>query len=213
MRDIFITGGTGYVGRRLIPELQRRGHAVRALVRAGSEHKLPAGYQAVVGDALECASFAAHVSPADTFIQLVGVPHPSPAKAEQFRSIDLRSIRASVEAAVAARVRHFIYVSVAQPAPVMKDYIEVRAEGERLIGESGLKATVLRPWYVLGPGHRWPHLLRPAYAVLERLPSTRDTARRLGLVTLRQMVAALADSVETVPDELRIIGVPEIRRY
>ncbi|MEK6570662.1 MAG: NAD(P)H-binding protein, partial [Bacteroidota bacterium] len=52
-RRVFITGGTGYMGRRLIPELLRRGHEVRALVRNGSELKLPAGCPFIVGDALD----------------------------------------------------------------------------------------------------------------------------------------------------------------
>jgi uncharacterized protein YbjT (DUF2867 family) len=210
-RNIFITGGTGYMGRALVAELVRRGHEVRALVRPGSEAKLPAGCEAVTGDALDGATFAARVAPADTFVQLVGVPRPSPAKARQFREIDLASARASVAAAKAAGVRHFVYVSVAQPAPVMKAYVAARAEGERLLSESGVKATVLRPWYVLGPGHRWPALLLPLYRACELLPSKRETARRLGLVTHEQMTRALIDSVEHPSEDFRIVTVPQIR--
>src|SRR5712691_4650618 len=92
-RNIFITGGTGYIGQRTIPELIARGHTVRALVRSGSEKKLAPAAIAVVGNALDRSTFAHHVAPSDTFIQLVGVPHPSPAKAEQFRAIDIISIR------------------------------------------------------------------------------------------------------------------------
>ena len=127
-RRVFITGGTGYLGRALVAELVRRGHEVRALVRRGSEGKLPAGCEAVAGDPLDEASFADAVKPSETFVQLVGVPRPSPAKARQFREIDLVSGRASVGAARGAGIEHFVYVSVAQPAPVMKAYQEVRAE-------------------------------------------------------------------------------------
>ena len=95
-RNVFITGGTGYVGRALIPRLLERGHEVRALVRRGSEIRLPRGCEAVSGNALEASSFAESVPPSDTFVQLVGVPHPSPAKAAEFQSIDLASARASV---------------------------------------------------------------------------------------------------------------------
>ena len=77
---------------------------------------------------------------------------------------------------------------------------------------SGLTRTIVRPWYVLGPGHRWPYALLPIYAVLEKLPSTRDSARRLGLITRRQMVAALVDAVENRPARERLIEVPESRR-
>ncbi|HJQ22999.1 MAG TPA: NAD(P)H-binding protein [Blastocatellia bacterium] len=212
-RNVFITGGTGYIGQRLIPELRKRGHTVRALVRNGSEAKLPAGAEAIIGDPLNRETFADQISPADTFVQLVGVPHPSPAKAAQFRAIDLVSIQQSVPAAVAAGVKHFVYVSVAHPAPMMKAYIEVRSEGERLIRQSGLRATILRPWYVLGPDHRWPYLLVPAYKLFEILPATRESARRLGLVTLRQMIAALAGAVDDPSDNHHVVEVPEIRRY
>ena len=50
--QVFITGGTGYMGRRLIVDLLARRHLVRALVRPGSEGKLPPGCPAVLGDAL-----------------------------------------------------------------------------------------------------------------------------------------------------------------
>src|SRR5207237_1344396 len=123
----------GYMGRALIGELVARGHEVRALVRRGSEGKLTGGVEAVVGDPLDESSFAASVAPSDTFVQLVGVPRPSPAKAREFREIDLVSGRAAVAAARGAGVEHFVYVSVAQPAPVMKAYQEVRAEVESLL--------------------------------------------------------------------------------
>jgi uncharacterized protein YbjT (DUF2867 family) len=210
--DIFITGGTGYMGSRLIPLLARRGHRLRALARRGSENKLPQCCTAVVGDALNAASFVKAISPCDTFIHLVGVAHPGPGKAEQFKSIDLVSIRAAVAAAVDAGIRHFVYVSVAHPAPVMKDYIAVRIEGEALIRSSGLTATILRPWYVLGPGHHWPVLLVPVYWLLSRIPASRDSARRLGLVTLTQMLNALVTAVENRPDAVRLVEVSEIKR-
>jgi uncharacterized protein YbjT (DUF2867 family) len=143
--DVAITGATGYLGRALSHALLQRGHAVRALVRAG--------------------------------------------------------------------VAHFIYVSVAQPAPVMQAYLESRRAGEAAIAASGLAATFVRPWYVLGPGHRWPYLLLPFYALAKLVPATRDAARRLGLVTLAQMTRALVAAVENPPKPktTRIIEVPEIR--
>jgi uncharacterized protein YbjT (DUF2867 family) len=211
-RNVFLTGGTGYMGSRLIPLLVARGHKIRALTRKGSENKLPTGCESVIGNALEKDSFAAKVQPSDTFIQLVGVAHPSPSKGEQFRAIDLVSVRASVAAAAEAGIKHFIYVSVAQPAPMMKDYLVVRAEGESLLRGSGLNATVLRPWYVLGPGHRWPYALIPAYWICELIPATREGARRLGLVTLNQMLATLVCAVENPATGMRIIEVPEIRK-
>ena len=141
------------MGQRLIPCLLERGHEVRALVRPGSEKRLPPGCIPVPGNALDGASYARKVAPSDTFVQLVGVAHPSPAKAAQFRQIDLPSGLGAVAAAKSTGIRHFVYLSVAHPAPMMRAYIAVRTECEMAIESAGLNATVLRPWYVLGPGH------------------------------------------------------------
>jgi len=208
---VFITGGTGYLGRPLITRLLERGHEVHALVRLGSDKKLPTGCQPIFGNALDSKSYAGQIKLADTFVQLVGVAHPNPSKAAEFRNVDLASGQGAVQAASAARVRHFIYVSVAHPAPLMKAYIQVRSECEAMIRQSGMNATILRPWYVLGPGHRWPYLLLPIYKLMELLPSTRAGTTRLGLVTLEQMCQALLLAVETPSQGVRIVEVPEIR--
>ena len=210
-RRVFVTGGTGYMGSSLIPALIERGHRVRGLVRPGSKGKLPSACEAVTGDPLDAKTYRNLVKPADTFIHLVGVPHPSPSKADQFRAVDLVAAQQAISTAADLGVQHFIYLSVAQPAPVMKAYVAVRAECEALIRARGLNSTILRPWYVLGPGHRWPYLLLPFYKVMEWLPFTRRGARRLGLVTLEQMILALVQAVESPVHGLRVVEVPEIR--
>ena len=216
--NIFIAGATGYIGRHLVPELIARGHTVRALVRPSSIAKLPAGAEPVIGDALDASTFAHSIAPSDTFIQLVGVPHPSPAKAKQFREIDLVAIRESVRAVAGSSIRHFVYLSVAHPAPAMHAYIAVRAEGEQLVRDSGIAATFIRPWYVLGPGHWWPYAVVPLYWIGGAFPKHRDTAARLYPVKLAHVVRAIADAVDA-PDAttatpsrkgVRIIEAPEM---
>jgi uncharacterized protein YbjT (DUF2867 family) len=207
---VFVTGGTGYLGRAL-PRLVARGHTVRALARPGSEGRVPAGCEVVAGDALDASTWADRVAPADTLLHLVGVSHPAPWKAALFDRVDRRSAAASVAAAMRSGVRHLVYLSVARPAPVMRAYVAARAACEALIAQSGVDATFVRPWYVLGPGHRWPYALVPLYALFSRLPGSRDTARRLGLVTLPEMVAALVWTVENPAAGIRVVTVPDIR--
>ncbi len=93
----------------------------------------------------------------------------------------------------------------------MHAYIEARQAGEARIRASGIPATILRPWYVLGPGHRWPYLLIPFYAILKLLPPTREIARRLALITLEQMVCALVASIERGAAGTSVLDVPDIR--
>lgn len=213
MAAVFITGATGYLGRELSARLVARRHQVKALARASSRDRIAPGCERVLGDALDPNTYQHAVAGCDTFVHLVGVPHPSPAKAAQFRAVDLPSIRAAVAAARSAGIGNFVYVSVAHPAPVMKAFIECRVQGEELIRAAGLHGAILRPWYVLGPGHRWPLLLIPAYWLFERFPATRESARRLGLVTREQMIRALIDAVEHPAAAIRIMEVPDIRQF
>lgn len=211
MARVFIAGASGFMGRQLSAELVRRGHTVTGLVRPGAEKRLAGGCSAVTGDPLDASTYRRSLAGHDCFVHLVGVSHPSPAKAAEFRSIDLASAKQSVSAAREVGIRNFVYVSVAHPAPIMREYIAARTEAEEAIRAAGLRGTILRPWYVLGPGRRWPLALVPAYWILGLLPSTRAGAQRLGLVTLGQMVAALAGSVERPANGLRVLEVPEIR--
>src|ERR1051326_5317507 len=121
MASVYVTGASGFLGRALCTELVRRGHQVRGLVRAGSERRAAPGCEVVVGDPLDAASYRGSVSGGCTFVHLVGVSHPSPSKAEEFRRIDLASAREAISNAISAGVQHFIYVSVAHPAPIMKE--------------------------------------------------------------------------------------------
>ena len=210
--DIFLTGGTGYIGTALARALLDRGHRVKALVRPGSERKLPDGCEIIPGDALRGDTYAHELAAGNTFVHLVGVSHPNPKKVAEFRSVDLASCAEAARVAKTRAASHFIYLSVARPAPVMKEYQAARAQGEQLLIQSGVPATFVRPWYVLGPGHRWPAALIPLYALARLVPATREGAERLALVTLEQMVRTLTWAVEHPSLGVRVLEPRHIRR-
>jgi uncharacterized protein YbjT (DUF2867 family) len=87
VKDVFITGGTGYVGRRLAEALIARGHSLRVLARAASVARMHPGAVAVVGDALDANSYVSVLRPGETLVHLVGTPHPSPSKAAELRAL------------------------------------------------------------------------------------------------------------------------------
>jgi nucleoside-diphosphate-sugar epimerase len=151
---------------------------------------VPAGATAVVGNALDATTFASAVTADDTIVHLVGTPHPSPKKAAEFQRVDLPSILASVDVARRMGAAHLVYVSVAHPAPVMDAYIAVRSAGEHAIADAGLTA------------------------IARLVPSKRETAERLGLVTIRQMIDTLVRAIENPPPRgnVRIVDVPRIKK-
>lgn len=212
MQKVFITGGTGYIGRRLIKKLLAQGYEVTALVRKGSEQELPAGTIAIIAYPFQAASFQQYIPERAVFIQLLGVAHPSPKKTTAFKTIDLVSAKASADAALYAGVAHFIYVSVAMgESKLMKAYQDVRREGEEYCVAKGLHCTFIRPWYVLGPGHWWPLLLLPLYGIAELIPFLEEKARAKGLVTIDQMLRALVAVTGSVAIGKRVIEIAGIR--
>lgn len=214
MTTIFITGGTGYIGKRLISALVKEGdYEIKALVRKQSAHKLPPGCEPVLGNALDSRSYLDKIPERAIFIHLVGVPHPSPRKKQEFREIDGVSVREAAIAAVQAHVRHFIYMSVSQyPSSIMKDYQQVRFMGEKLVKGTGIPCSFVRPWYVLGPGHWWPVMLLPFYWLASLFPASREIARQQGLVTIDQVIATLIYATRNAPTSPMVYTVPEIRQ-
>ena len=214
MQTVFITGGTGYIGTRLIKALQRDGNFnIKALVRKGSENKLPQGCSIIAGNALDAYSYQNTIAPSTIFVHLIGVAHPSPSKKELFKNIDLVSIQQAAKAAAVAGIQHFIYLSVAMhPTKIMKDFQQVRAQGEALLLQQNFVTSFIRPWYVLGPGHWWPLLLKPVYFILKLFPSTKATANNLDTVTITQMVKALVNSIKNQPKENTVVDVQAMKK-
>ena len=106
---IFITGGSGYIGSALIPQLIKRGHEIRALVRSQSLYKIPTGWGIVSGDVLDNKTYEDKIFPSDTFVHLVGVSHPNPFKKELFLKVDLKSLEQTLDAAISSNIKHFVY--------------------------------------------------------------------------------------------------------
>jgi uncharacterized protein YbjT (DUF2867 family) len=144
-----ITGGTGFVGSRLIALAIEAGHAVRALTRREQAER--AHLEWVGGDLGDTVALARLCDGADAVIHVAGVVN-APSR-DGFAVGNIHGTRNMLAAAEGAGVRRFVHVSsLAAREPGMSDYGWSKAEAERLVEESLLDTAMVRPPAIYGPG-------------------------------------------------------------
>lgn len=160
MSDVFVTGGTGRLGRLLLPRLARAGHRVRALVRRPGA-SLPAGVDALTGDLADPASLSG-----DAFAGVDVIVHLASGAAENaIDGVDVGGTRLLIDRARTAGAPHLIYLSIVGVDRVPLPLYRAKVEIERLVATSGLPWTVLRAtqfhelirdWLQMAPGRYFP---------------------------------------------------------
>lgn len=149
MSTLAITGGTGFVGSRLIALAIEAGHAVRALTRREQAER--AHLEWVAGDLGDTVALARLCDGADAVIHVAGVVN-APTR-DGFAAGNIHGTRNMLTAAEGAGVRRFVHVSsLAAREPGMSDYGWSKAEAERLVEESLLDTAMVRPPAIYGPG-------------------------------------------------------------
>ncbi|BBO68507.1 NAD(P)-dependent oxidoreductase [Desulfosarcina alkanivorans] len=168
---ILVTGGTGYVGGRLIPRLLAGGHRVRAMARSperlrcrpwGSHERL----EIVPGDALDCDAFVSAASGCGTAYYLI---HSMNAHKGRFADADRTAARHMVAAARDNRLSRIIYLGGLGEAghEGLSRHLKSRHEVERILRAGPVPVTILRAAMILGSGSASFEMLR---YLVDRLP-------------------------------------------
>jgi nucleoside-diphosphate-sugar epimerase len=184
-----VTGGTGFVGSRLLEIAVADGHEVRALARRPMPPR--AGVRWVTGALDEAAALAELAGGTEAVIHVAGVI--SGRTAADFDRANVEGTRALLGAAKAAGVRRFVHVSsLAAREPQLSLYGGSKARSEELVATSGLSFAIVRPPAVYGPGDKETlELFRMAKRGVVLLPP----AGRLSLIhadDLARLLVALA---------------------
>jgi len=206
---IALTGATGFIGRRLLAELPRRGFRVRVLLRRPTEIALDHG-SAIIGDLARPQNMAAALADVDAVIHSAGVAHAmSGIPADDYRILNTEATIALARAAERTRAKRFVFLSSirAQVGPAADgvitearrpeptdDYGKSKLAAEQGLAELGIDWVALRPALVYGPG------VKGNVAALVRLARTPYWLPLGGLKAKRSLVAVdnLVDAVATV---------------
>ncbi len=157
MPVVAITGASGFIGRRLVAAFAQSGWQIRVLARHAPDSGLwgATTADAVVGDLDSPQALAELVAGADAVVHLAGLIKASSRSA--FMKVN-RDGTAHLAAAVAERARKARFVQVSSLAarqPELSDYAASKQAGERVVrGVLGVRALVVRPAAVYGPGDR-----------------------------------------------------------
>jgi nucleoside-diphosphate-sugar epimerase len=228
---VLVTGGSGFIGRRLVGELAHRGHEVACLVRRTS---LTAPLEAlpveiVVGDLAEPSSLAPAVAGRDRVFHLAGAVQAVDDAA--FRSANVEGTRNLVEACCGADPRPggLVFVSsiaAAGPNPSERPagedepprpvsaYGRSKRDAERVVLAAGarLPVTIVRPPNVLGPGSKE---LGQAIRLLRWriVPAIGDERPRTSLIDVDDLVEALILAAERPESRGRTYYATDGRAY
>ncbi|MCX4744254.1 SDR family oxidoreductase [Kitasatospora sp. NBC_01287] len=213
-----VTGATGYLGGRLVPELLAAGHTVRCLVRDPGrlrDHPWRARVETVTGDVTRPETLLGAFHDVHTAYYLVHSLGTGPT----FEARDRAAARAFGAAAARAGVRRIVYLGGLIPAGVpdaeLSPHLRSRAEVGRILRASGVPTAELRAAVILGSGSVSFEMLR---YLTERLPVMVTPSwvnTRIQPIAVRDVLRYLVGAAELPPEVNRSfdIGGPEILTY
>jgi uncharacterized protein YbjT (DUF2867 family) len=144
--SVLVTGATGFVGKRLVPELIERGHSVKAMTRNPDEYDGPG--TAVYGDVHDPGTLAEALDGVDVAVYLVHSLDD-----DDFERKDGAAARGFGLAAAATGVEQIVYLGgLGEEDGDLSAHLRSRREVEKLLSESGVPVTVLRAAIVVGAG-------------------------------------------------------------
>jgi uncharacterized protein YbjT (DUF2867 family) len=206
---VLVTGATGFIGRRLVPELVARGHTVRAMTRNPESYDGPG--EPVGGDVSDRSSLTDPLSGADVAFYLV---HSLDDR--DFERKDAEAARRFAKAAEACGVRQIIYLGgLGSDDDKLSAHLRSRREVERVLAETGVPVTVLRAAIVVGAGGISWELTRQLVKNLPAMVVPRWVSTRTQPIALDDVVQYLAGVVglEKAFGRVFEIGGPEQLTY
>ncbi len=198
---ILVAGGSGFIGAAAVRKLVADGEHVVILTAhpSRSARRIAAlGARAVTGDVTDEPSLAPALFGADVVVQALTFPTfpvQRPRRGYTFEAFDGRGTARLVDAAVAAGVRKFVFVSgvgAARDAP--RVWYRAKWAGEEHLRRAAIDHVILRPSWVYGPEDRALNVFVWCSRFLPAIPVVGDGSQRLQPVFVEDVARAIAQA-------------------
>ncbi len=211
---VFVTGGSGFVGRTVIQQLVDKNHQVRALTHSA----LPLQHQtveAVSGDVTRAESLSA-IEGCDAVIHLVGIIREKRSQGITFERLHSLATQNVVKAAADFGVKRYIHMSANGAATDSETgYHKTKFAAEQFVRNSGLDWTIFRPSLIFGPDDLFVTMLTRLVKLLPLVPVFGSGDYRLQPVHVSDIANAFVAALER-PDSIAqtfCCGGPEALSY
>lgn len=213
-RLILLTGGTGYVGGRLIPLLEQSGYRLRCLGRKAAHltPRVQASTEIVQGDLLDPESLHAALQGVDTAFYLVH----SMGTGQDFEQEDRQAARNFAQAARDAKVRRIIYLGgLGDSDQNLSPHLRSRQEVGDVLRESGSQVIEFRASIIIGSGSLSFELIRTLVQKLPVMIWPRWVSTPAQPIAIEDVLAYLLAAVESPSSESCVfeIGGPDQVSY
>ena len=210
---IAVTGATGYVGGRLIPQLLDEGHEVVALARQPAKlGEAPWRRRVDVrrADVLDAASLDGALEGCDAAFYLVH----SMSRGRDFAELDRRAAANFSAAAARCRVERIIYLGGLGDGDELSPHLASRHEVGATLAAGEVPVTELRAAVIIGSGSVSFEMLRYLTEVLPVMVTPRWVETRSQPIAIRDVLAHLLAALNDLPgDHVYEIGGPDIVSY